>query len=232
MKAGEKRLTKPEADNKYYILSSAGGYAKGIAGSSGGTSVLPNCAGYAACRANEYTGNTSMKFFPWWPDAENFCAVAENAGLPTGKTPKVGSIICWRKGKTWNNSDGAGHVAFVEEVKSDGSIITSESAWGGSAFYTTHRYKESGNWGMNSAYTFVGFIYLPETAEQHTLLKLGSKGAEVELMQLRLKAKGYECGNIDGDFGRMTLRALLLFQYDHCKTIDGICGAETWGKLT
>ena len=231
MKAGEKRLTAPEADNKYYIISSAGGYAKGIAGSNGGKSVLPNCAGYAAMRYNEYAGTGTHKYFQYWSNAENFCAQAEAAGLPTGKTPQPGAILCWRKGKLWNGSDGAGHVAFVEEVKSDGSIITSESAWGGTAFYTMHRYRENGNWGMNSSYTFVGFVYQPKQATGNKLLKYGDKGAEVELLQFRLNAKGYYCGAVDGIFGRQTLAQLLLFQYDKKLDIDGLCGVQTWGVI-
>lgn len=220
------RTNQPTEKDKYYVLSSFGGYAKGIAGSNGGKMVIPNCAGYAACRFNEYNNTGYMKFYAYWRNAEYFYEDGKKQGLKVGSTPKVGAILCWE-----GIGSAAGHVAFVEDVKPDGSIITSESAWKGTAFYTMHRYRESGNWGMNAkAYKFTGFIYSPEPIGK-TLLKEGSMGAEVELLQLRLKNKGYDCGGIDGIFGRMTLTQVLLFQYDNCKTVDGIVGAETWGKL-
>lgn len=221
------RTTKPTEKDKYYVLSSSGGYAKGIPGSSGGKMVIPNCAGYAACRFNEYNQTGYMKYFPYWRNAEYFYEDGKKQGLKVGSTPKVGSILCWE-----GIGAAAGHVAFVEDVKPDGSIITSESAWKGTAFYTMHRYRESGNWGMNAkTYKFTGFIYSPEPIGTK-LLELGAMGAEVELLQLRLKNKGYDCGGIDGIFGRKTLAQVLLFQYDHCSAVDGIVGAETWGKLT
>ena len=39
--------------------------------------------------------------------------------------------------------------------------MTSESAYGGKAFYTQTRSKGSGNWGMSGDYKFLGFIYNP-----------------------------------------------------------------------
>ena len=220
------RTTQPTEKDKYYVLSGSGGYAKGIAGSSGGKMVIPNCAGYAACRFNEYNQTGYMKYFPYWRNAEYFYEDGKKQGLKVGSTPKVGAIMCWE-----GIGAAAGHVAFVEDVKPDGSIITSESAWKGTAFYTMHRYRESGNWGMNAkTYKFTGFIYSPEPIGTK-LLEVGAMGAEVELLQLRLKNKGYDCGGIDGIFGRKTLAQVLLFQYDHCSAVDGIVGAETWGKL-
>lgn len=220
------RTTKPTEKDKYYVLCTHGGYAKGISGSSGGKMVIPNCAGYAACRFNEYNNTGGMKYFAYWPNAELFYEFGKQQGLKVGDVPKVGSILCWE-----GIGAAAGHVAFVEEVKADGSIITSESAWQGSAFYTSHRYRESGNWGMNpKAYKFTGFIYSPEPIGTK-LLKFGAMGAEVELLQLRLKNKGYDCGVIDGIFGRQTLAQVLLFQYENKLEIDGIVGAATWGKL-
>lgn len=225
----KQRLTIPEANNKYYLLSPTG-YAKGIAGSNGGKSVIPNCAGYAACRFNEILGTESMKYFAWWRNAEFFAEDGEKQGLATGKTPKQGAIIVWE-----GIGSAAGHVAVVEEVKADGSIITSESAWAGTAFYTSHRYKEAGNWGMNAVkYRFIGFVYLPTVEpEKHKCLKKGDEGAEVELMQLRLSEKGYlRKTEIDGVFGKITLGAVCAFQLENKLTVDGICGQKTWSKLS
>lgn len=221
------RLNAPEKNNLYYILKPAG-FAVGIPGSNGGNSVLPNCAGYAACRFNEALQTGKMKYFAYWPNAELFLQAAEQQGLATGKTPKQGGILVWE-----GIGSAAGHVAFIEEVKADGSVITSESAWGGTAFYTRHLYKESGNWGMNTkSYKFLGFVY-PPVDSGHKTLKKGSTGEEVELMQLRLYSKGYLRKNeIDGVFGTITLGALLAFQFENKLEVDGICGGKTWGALT
>lgn len=58
-------------------------------------------------------------------------------------------------------------------------------------------------------------------------LHIGSKGAMVEYMQIQLFEAGYFFGAIDGDFGRMTQRALRLFQYHNNIPVDGIFGDRT-----
>ena len=89
--------------------------------------------------------------------------------LETGQTPRVGACMVWQKGDTLDGSDGAGHVAIVEKVYSATQIMTSESAYGGKAFYTSTRNKGDGNWGMGSSYKFVGFIYNPAVNSSGTI---------------------------------------------------------------
>ena len=228
------RLSKPESGNKYYNTIANGGYSGAIVGNptDKGCNVLANCVGYAAGRFNEIIGKNKFVYFQYPPNAEDFYNTAIAAGLKVGTQPKLGAIICWAKGKTWCSADGAGHVAVVEEIKSDGSIITSESGYGcASPFWTSHRYKESGNWGQSTAYRFLGFIYQPEDQAQRCIKK-GDKGADVELMQARLHALGYlRKSEIDGDFGVITLGALLAFQFEHDLDVDGICGPKTQAAL-
>ena len=69
--------------------------------------------------------------------------------------------MVWQKGATLNGGDGAGHVAFVERVYDDGSIMTSESGWGSWAFKTVRRDNSNGRWGQNSLYKFRGCIINP-----------------------------------------------------------------------
>lgn len=229
----KQRLTKPEAGNPYYNTIENGGYSGAIVGNptDKGCNVLSNCVGYAAGRFNEIIGCSGMKYLKYPPNAEDFYDTAVIQGLKVGKEPKVGSIIVWAKGKTWTTSDGAGHVAVVEEVRSDGSIITSESGWGCNAFWTSHRYKENGNWGAGTEYRFLGFIYQPEETPTG-VIKRGDKGPDVEWMQTKLAEHGYLRKNeIDGDYGTITFGALLAFQYDNKLTVDGICGAQTKAKL-
>ena len=117
---------------------------------------MPNCTCYAWGRFAELMGskpNLSLG------NAENWYSY--NDGYIRGMTPKLGAIICWRKGEAGNGSDGAGHVAVVEQINEDGSIITSDSGWQSEAFWwRSHRVNSDGNWGADG-YVFQGFIYNP-----------------------------------------------------------------------
>lgn len=139
------RKTCPSKDNKYYNSNLnpfvAGGY--GMFQNKG------NCTCYAWGRMSEligkkcklYTGNAET----WYPHVED--------GYKRGKEPKLGAVICWYgKGKK------AGHVAVVEEVKTDGTILTSNSGWKSSLFYTK---KIKPPYSMGKNYEFQGFIYCP-----------------------------------------------------------------------
>lgn len=114
---------------------------------------MPNCTCYAWGRWYELLG-TKPKLCT--QNAENWYNF--NDGYSRGQTPKVGAVICWRKGQANYSKDGAGHVAVVEQVKADGTIITSNSAWSGTNFYT-QTLKPPYN--IGTGYTFQGFIYLP-----------------------------------------------------------------------
>lgn len=230
------RLTKPESGNPYYNRLANGGYSGAILGSptDKGCNVLANCVGYAAGRFNEIIGKGKYVYFQYPPNAEDFYDSGKQQGLKVGKEPELGAIIVWAKGKTWTSADGAGHVAVVEQIQADGSIITSESGWGcASPFWTTHRYKGNGNWGAGTEYRFLGFVYQPETQQAERMIKKGDKGADVELMQEQLAANGYlRKSEVDGNFGTITLGALLAFQFEHRLAVDGICGPATKAELT
>ena len=154
------RTTKPEAGNKYYITKSAGGWSDAIQGSpvDPDCNVLSNCVGYAYGRFNEICGLGYCKYLR--PvNAEMF--MQHKGDLETGMTPRVGACMVWQRGATLNGSDGAGHVAIVEKVVNGNEVITSESGWGSNSFWTQTRKIGNGNWGQNSSYTFLGFIYNP-----------------------------------------------------------------------
>ena len=81
-------------------------------------------------------------------------------------------------------------------------------------------------------YNYYGIVKIPESSGKSTVLKKGDTGEEVELMQARLHALGYLRKNeIDGDFGRITLGALLAFQIENGLAVDGICGPATKKEL-
>lgn len=163
------RLTRPEAGNKYYITKGSGGYSDAIKGSpvDSKCNVLSNCVGYAYGRFNEIGGYGCCKYLR--PvNAENFLQYAN--GLTVGQTPKLGACMVWRKGATLSGSDGAGHVAIVEQIINATEIVTSESGYGSKTpFWTTRRKKGTGNWGAGSGYTFLGFIYNPAVSDNATV---------------------------------------------------------------
>lgn len=63
-----------------------------------------------------------------------------------------------------------------------------------------------------------------------TVLRQGSKGAEVQTMQQRLADLGYAI-SVDGNFGPGTRAAVVDFQGKKGLTNDGSCGPATWAAL-
>lgn len=116
---------------------------------------MPNCTCYAWGRFweiadpnNQYinrptlsTGNGGQ----WWGYTSD--------GYERGSTPRLGAVICF------DNSGEAGHVAIVEEIKPNGDVVTSNSAWQSTYFYMK-TYKASDGYNFGS-YQFQGFIYNP-----------------------------------------------------------------------
>ena len=163
------RSSKPSAGNKFYITKSRGGYSSCIEGypTDKDCNVLANCVGYACGRFNEIIG--SMKYPYLNCNAENFIERAiKKYGLEIGQKPKAGAIMVWQKGSTLSGNDGAGHVAIVEKVIDANTVYTSESSYGGSAFWNSTRKNTNGRWGIGSGYTFRGFIYNPSVKEEVT----------------------------------------------------------------
>ncbi len=157
------RFIIPEKGNPYYNTKRNGGYSSAIQGkpTEKGLDVLRNCVGYANGRFAEIQGLNKIKY-QLVCNAENFVDKAINYGLTVGNTPKLGSIIVWQGGKTKKGADGAGHVAIVEQINGDGSIVTSESGYNARrAFWTQTRTNTDGRWGQDSSYKFLGFIYNP-----------------------------------------------------------------------
>jgi len=165
------RTTKPNG-NKNFITTGKGGWNTCIQGylTDAGANVLANCVGYASGRFNEIInearGTTGCTYKYLNCNAENFIERAKSAGLEVGSTPRVGAIGCAMKGSTLNGGDGAGHVWIVEKVNSASSTYTSESGYGGTAFWNQTRSNSNGRWGLGSGYTFRGYIYLPADVQK------------------------------------------------------------------
>ena len=225
------RLTKPEKGNKYYIRKESGGYNPCIQGKpvDSDCDCLSNCVGYAVGRFNEIGGYNCCKWLAS-VNAENMIEIARNQGLNISPVPVLGGCMVWKAGKTFSGNDGAGHVAIVESINADGSIITSESGYNcNTPFWTTKR--TAPNYEPNVKYTFLGCIVNPAVHSARTIRK-GCTGADVQEMQRKLCEFGYlRKTEIDGDFGKITLGALLAFQFENKLEVDGVCGAKTKAAL-
>ena len=62
-------------------------------------------------------------------------------------------------------------------------------------------------------------------------LLIQCKGIDVKLLQDQLNTKGYNCGEVDGQFGKNTQNAVKTFQKDNKLTINGIVDKTTCKKL-
>lgn len=145
------RLSAPAKTNKYYYSNDNIYHRCGMGMYHNGR-YAGNCTAYAWGRLWEITGTRYMTLTG---NAEDMFESAKKSGLQTGPTPKLGSLIVWASGKTHNSADGCGHIAVVEEINSDGSIVISESGWDAYLFKTEvvpKPYKR-GN------YTLLGFVY-------------------------------------------------------------------------
>ena len=150
------RLTIPLAGDPNYTNVSYGGKNKCIARDKQGF-VLPNCTGYAWGRVLEECGDCNLPT----TDAENWFPNAKACGYEIGQEPKVGAVICWRKGQAGVHSDGAGHVAVVESVN-DGKVLWSQSDYSGTVANGRIWRLLSGNPKTYfSGLTFQGYIYIP-----------------------------------------------------------------------
>lgn len=118
---------------------------------------LPNCTCYAFGRAYEYLGQRPglpTGDAGTWFNASNW---------NKGSTPKLGAIICLAGGPY----SGRGHVAVVEKIYSDGTVVFSQSGYTRDPQYIDINYfwtssgKAANNYGFHSAYIFQGFLYPP-----------------------------------------------------------------------
>ena len=119
---------------------------------------LPNCTCYAWGRFWEEAG---AEYRPNLSTANAEDWYYYNDGYERGSTPALGAVLCLADGPF----SGEGHVCVVEEIDlTDGSIVCSNSAWGGSYFYLTTLYPP--DYLPASGYRFQGFIYNPHSGGQ------------------------------------------------------------------
>lgn len=193
----------------YYNTKSHGGQSSCRLGSPTDPtcSVLSNCVGWACGRFNHIysimKGEKTMKYRDFHDDAGKMYALASKYGLQTGSTPQAGAIMVWA-----STVGRAGHVAVVEKVISSDELMDSESGFSSFKFkYRSRKRGSDGNWGGNSKYRFLGFVYNPAVQEYYAshnsvaTPNVGNASDNAKAIWKRLKSKGMSENGISGLMG-------------------------------
>lgn len=139
------RLSMAESNTPAYYTTLNPFYTSGFG--------MPNCTCYAYGRAYEILGSQpklSLGNAGEWYDYNK-----SKGYYQYGKIPALGAIAVWK-----STVGDAGHVAVVESIDGD-TVITSESGWQSSYFWTTKRSASSPNFSASlDYYSFQGFIYI------------------------------------------------------------------------
>lgn len=166
------RTTAPSQTDPNYVNVNYGGNNRCIVINTQNGCVMPNCTGYVHGRWLELgvsPVNLSLANarYYWYNTGD---------GYSRGQTPQLGAVACWDGG-----SDGAGHVAIVEEITNSNSYKISNSAYNSYFF----QYQTVTNNVFQSNYTFQGFIYCPLSWDFDEidiyLLKKRRKGVSVTI---------------------------------------------------
>ena len=144
-----RRTTAPESWNNYYYNAAYNPYTYETYVRN--ADLIGECTWYVWGRAYEILGyrpNISNRY------AKDFYAYNLNSGAyPYGNEPKLGAIACFAP---HNHAHWTGHVAIVEAVGTDGSVILSEYN-----FVSRHAFSANRYLNPTEARTWVqGYIYL------------------------------------------------------------------------
>lgn len=153
---------------------------------------LPNCTAYAWGRFYEVSG-VRPNNLPTSDGGTWYQKVVQSGHYATGQKPQLGSVICYA-----STTGGAGHVAIVEQINSDGSFIISQSGynrpladyppdtpeyfWTSTCDGATMLPKGS------TKYAFQGFIYNPYVVTDPTTSEWISKNAYLTQAQMEHNA--------------------------------------------
>lgn len=183
---------------------------------------LPNCTCYAYGRWLELGFSTSGLAWtaPKPEDSGNaqfwFPATQSKGILTCSQTPVIGSIACWKR-----SDNGRGHVAIVEIVNPDGSIVISQSGYARPittpvydmpSYFTTKTLYPNDNYYSIYGYITQGFIYPPnvqtldwlwEVTDAAPTLPTGYKENNARLVYGVLLSYGWALESICGVLGNM-----------------------------
>lgn len=191
-----------------------------------------NCTHYAYSRFSEILGKESKlpsgNAGTWYDKVTNY---------KKGKTPKVGAIIEYK-----HKTKSGGHVAVVEEIKSNGDLVLSMSGYNSGLFWTRTVSKSKGY--VYNDYKLVGFIYsssgASETKKSYSgkyptlpkrgYFKKGDKGVNAKLLQELLNWLNSDSLVCDGIIGDKTIESVKKFQKENKLTADGLFGKSSLEK--
>lgn len=124
---------------------------------------MPNCTCYCYGRTGEIRGAFDTRL-PGDDAGEWYNRVVAAGTIPVGYAPRIGCIMVFRdkpNPRVHNN----GHVATVEQINSDGSVVTSNSGYQSTYFWTETLRPENGylsSWmeDEHHDYYYQGCIYV------------------------------------------------------------------------
>lgn len=70
-----------------------------------------------------------------------------------------------------------------------------------------------------------------ESSQQRTWLQVGDTGSKVKELQNKLNNLGFNCGDADGIYGKLTKNAVYSFQNKYGLQEDGLAGNQVFSKL-
>ena len=158
----------PAYNNKYYVKTTYGGLNKCMAINKNTGSVLANCTGYAWGRFLEECGIETCSL----PATDAGTWFNSNHGYEKGSLPKKGAVICYGGG--WENR---GHVGIVEEVYENGSVVVSQSNYGGTLWEKVNLAPPY--FSQGASLYLQGFIYNPHVEDSPTPTKIKMYGIDV-----------------------------------------------------
>jgi Putative peptidoglycan binding domain/CHAP domain len=193
---------------------------------------------------------------PWCAMFVSWCTYHEGLALPAtiskGFAYTPSGAAWFRRRRRWTGRPAPGHIVFfnfpgdgvnrishvgiVESVRPDGSIVTIEGntderggRTGGKVMRKIRRVGIVG-YGIpdydNGSRVRPGFPAWPGT-----MLRVGSRGPDVKLVQARLVQLKVARLAGDGEFGPMTEAAVRTFQKARGLEVDGVVGPQTWKAL-
>ena len=207
-----------------------------------------NCTWYAWGRAYELLGyypDLNRSHAMYWYGNNDPYGYRGGESFPRGQSPKLGAIACWSGG----NASGLGHVAVVEKI--DGNNVYVSESGAGIYFKYGRTVAEITTYG----YTFQGYIYIGDWGSgennnsgsattsdnpypvptRNIYFTPGSEpfieGEDVKYVQWGLNQLGFNCGAVDGIFGRGSESAVMAFQRAYGLEVDGIFGPKSLAKM-
>jgi hypothetical protein len=193
---------------------------------------------------------------PWCAIFVSWCTYHEGLALPATSSKGFAytpSGAAWfQRRRRWTSRPAPGHIVFfnfpgdginrishvgiVESVRPDGSIVTIEGntdeRGGRTGGKVLRNFRRVGIVGYGIPDYSNGARVRPTLPTwPGQLLRLGSRGPDVKLVQGRLVQLKVARLAIDGEFGPMTEAAVKKLQKQRNLEVDGVVGPQTWKAL-